>query len=59
MRRTPRAAPEWYQNIDSVECKTPKPIRIGSKMDFVARFLGRRLAYTYEIRDLVPNERLS
>ena len=27
-------------------------------MDFVARFLGRRLAYTYEVVDLVPGERL-
>ena len=25
---------------------------------FVARFLGRRLAYTYEFTDLVPNELL-
>jgi uncharacterized membrane protein len=54
----PETAPKWYENIESVEWKTPKPIRVGSKMDFVARFLGRRLAYTYEARDLIPNERL-
>lgn len=54
----PETAPEWYENIVSVAWKTPKPIRVGSKMDFVARFLGRRLAYTYEVRELIPNQRL-
>jgi uncharacterized protein YndB with AHSA1/START domain len=54
----PETAPQWYENIEAVEWKTPKPIRVGSKMDFVARFLGRRLAYTYEVRELIPNERL-
>jgi len=34
-------------------------LAIGSKLDFVARFLGRRLAYTYEILDLVPGQRLA
>jgi uncharacterized protein YndB with AHSA1/START domain len=54
----PSNAPKWYVNIESIDWKTPPPAKVGSRMDFVARFLGRRLAYTYEIVDLVPGERL-
>ena len=54
----PGNAPEWYANIDSVEWRTRPPVAVGSRMDFVARFLGRRLAYTYQVTDLVPGERL-
>ena len=54
----PSHAPQWYTNIESVRWQTPPPVQVGSRMDFVARFLGRRLAYTYEIVDLVPGERI-
>ena len=54
----PTHAPEWYANIKSVEWETPPPVAVGARMAFVAHFLGRRLAYTYEVRELVPNERL-
>ena len=54
----PSNATAWYANIESVQWRTAPPVQIGSTMDFVARFLGRRLAYTYEIVELVPGERL-
>ena len=54
----PENAPEWYVNIKTVAWKTPPPLRIGAQITFGARFAGRRLAYTYEVTEWVPEERL-
>ena len=54
----PSNAPAWYQNITSVAWQTSPPPQAGSRMTFTARFLGRRLAYTYEVTGFTPGERL-
>jgi uncharacterized protein YndB with AHSA1/START domain len=53
----PENAPRWYVNITSVTRETSPPTRVGSRIAFVAHFLGRRIAYTYEVRELVPDQR--
>jgi uncharacterized protein YndB with AHSA1/START domain len=54
----PVNAPTWYENIESVAWKTEPPLGPGSEFEFVARFMGRRLTYTYRVDDFAPNERL-
>jgi hypothetical protein len=54
----PSNAPAWYANIREVSWQTEPPVAVGSRLDFVAQFLGRTLAYTYEVVELVTGERL-
>jgi hypothetical protein len=53
----PDNATAWYQNIKRVDWRTEPPVSVGSRIAFVATFLGRRLEYTYEVREHLPGER--
>jgi hypothetical protein len=53
----PDNATKWYRNIKRVEWKSPEPLQVGSQLAFVAQFLGRTIAYTYEVVEMTPSER--
>lgn len=54
----PDNATAWYSNIKKVEWKSEPQLAEGARVAFTATFLGRELAYTYEIIDHRPGEKL-
>lgn len=54
----PGNAPAWYVNIKSAAWLGTPEIAIGNTVAFRAHFLGRRLEYTYTVREYVPGDRL-
>jgi hypothetical protein len=50
----PENAPAWYKNIKEATTLGPGPLRAGSKTRFVARFLGKRMEYTYTVKRFEP-----
>jgi uncharacterized membrane protein len=55
----PSNAPDWYERIDTADWETDPPMKLGSRIRFVARFMGRTLEYTYEIVELSPQEQIA
>jgi hypothetical protein len=54
----PSNAPRWYVNIQRAEMRTPPPLRVGARIAFRARFLGKTLEYAYEVTELDPGRKL-
>jgi hypothetical protein len=48
----------WNANIHTVQWDSACEIAAGALLRFTSGFLGRRLAYTYEVAELIPEERL-
>ena len=55
----PSNAPRWYRRISSAEWETEPPITLGSRIAFRARFMGRDLAYVYEVTEYTPGEQVA
>jgi uncharacterized membrane protein len=54
----PGNAPLWHGNIKSAEWKSEPLVHVGSRVYFVAEFLGKTLEYTYELAEVIPGEKL-
>ena len=54
----PTNAPRWYVNIKQARYESAPALAVGAKVAFVAHFLGKRLAYTYEITEYEPAAKL-
>jgi hypothetical protein len=48
----------WIGGISSARRLTEGPIAVGTRVERVAHFLGRRVEYVMEVVELVPSERI-
>lgn len=55
----PDNAPVWHTNVAAVEWHTARPVAKGSKLDVIARIMGRDIVYPIEVTELLPHERLT
>jgi Polyketide cyclase / dehydrase and lipid transport len=46
---------EWIGGLRSARLVTPPPVAVGSRVQRVASFLGRRIEYLNEITELTPD----
>ena len=54
----PAKTPEWKTSVLESRADPPGPLRVGSKIHTVMRFVGRRIEGTAEVTELVPNRKL-
>ncbi|HTB22169.1 MAG TPA: SRPBCC family protein [bacterium] len=54
----PTNAPLWYGKITEVSWETALPFMVGTRIAFVANHLGRKMEYTYEVKEFVAGSRL-
>ena len=53
--RDPANDTEWIGGLRSARLLTPGPVRVGSQVERVAGFLGRRVEYVNEITELTAD----
>ena len=53
--RDPANDPDWIGGIRSARLLTPGPVGVGSQVERVAGFLGRRVEYVNEITELTAD----
>jgi hypothetical protein len=54
----PSNDPRWISGISSARMITDPPVRVGTRVERVASFLGKRIEYVMDVIELVPGERV-
>ena len=54
----PTNDPVWIGGIREANWVTEPPLRVGSRVERIASFLGRRIEYVLEVAELEPGARL-